>query len=54
MERLYLCKAIIEEPTEKIYKEKHGEEISPANQERMPKAFLCGMLMNLRIQQHDL
>tara|TARA_Y100001968_G_C19301720_1_gene689429 strand:- start:139 stop:663 length:525 start_codon:yes stop_codon:yes gene_type:complete len=39
IERLYLCKSIIEEATAKVYKKKHGSEISPEDQVLMARAF---------------
>ena len=39
IERLYLCKSIIEEATAKIYKKQHGKDISPEDKTRMAKAF---------------
>ena len=39
IERLYLCKSIIEEATAKIYKKQNGKDISPEDKTRMAKAF---------------
>ena len=39
IERLYLCKSIIEEATVKVYKKNHGKDISPEDKTRMAKAF---------------